>query len=84
MPEKAWPSFWTGMPIHCARQRAITPAWSADHPTVGLSFDSNWGGGYSSDPSGMDVFVFDAIFLDYSRAQASSSRERAAKIGWYR
>jgi thiamine pyridinylase len=51
-------------------QEAITAAWSAVQPTVGLSFNSDWDGGYSSDPSGMDVFVFDAIFLDYFRAQS--------------
>lgn len=50
-------------------QKAIVAAWSALHPDVTLRFNSDWDGGYKADPSGMDVFVFDAIFLDHFRDQ---------------
>lgn len=51
-------------------QSAIQEAWGAVHPEVDLIFvpASDWDGGYGSDPSGMDVFVFDAVFLDYFRS----------------
>lgn len=48
-------------------KRAITAAWERVHPEVQLRFNSDWDGGYSNDPSGMDVFVFDAMYLDYFR-----------------
>ncbi len=50
-------------------QNAILEAWSELHPGVALRFDADWDGGYAADPSGMDVFVFDAIFLDYFRSR---------------
>jgi len=41
----------------------IQAAWARLHPEVRLEF-AEWDGGYSSDPSDLDVFVFDAMFLD--------------------
>lgn len=61
-------------------QQAISAAWSSVHPDVALSFKSLWDGGYSGDPSGMDVFVFDAIFLDYFRDQNYLTGLTAAKV----
>ncbi len=45
---------------------AIDRAWRQRHPNVRLEFAASdaWDGGYDTDPGGLDVFVFDAIFLD--------------------
>ncbi len=42
---------------------AIRRTWSQRQPRVSLEF-VDWTGGYEGDPAGMDVFVFDAVFLD--------------------
>ena len=49
-------------------QAAITAAWNAKHPKITLVFeDHNF---YDEDPpTSVDVFVFDAILLDYFQAQ---------------
>lgn len=49
-------------------QSAIASAWRELQPEVALDFSEAWDGGYSKDPAelGLDVFVFDAIYLmDY-------------------
>lgn len=49
-------------------QQAVAAAWAATEPTVSLEFNSEWDGGYDTDPVALDldVFVFDAIYLaDY-------------------
>ncbi len=45
---------------------AIEEAWRQRHPRVRLEFATSdaWDGGYSTDPGDLDVFVFDAIYLD--------------------
>ncbi len=50
---------------------AIRTAWGERHPDVALKFasDKQWDGGYDTDPGDLDVFVFDAILLDYFVAQ---------------
>ncbi len=50
---------------------AIDEAWRERHPSVRLDFATSdaWDGGYSTDPGDLDVFVFDAIFLDYFHRQ---------------
>jgi thiamine pyridinylase len=50
-------------------QAAIEEAWEKKYPNVKLEFNQDWDGGYSQDPTGMDVFVFDAVFLDYFNKQ---------------
>lgn len=51
---------------------AITAKWRAKQPSVPLTFLSatDWDGGYDKDPpANADVFVFDAMFLDYFRSR---------------
>ncbi|ACK68867.1 Thiamine pyridinylase [Gloeothece citriformis PCC 7424] len=45
----------------------ITQSWSEIEPNVKLEFvdEEQWDGGYKRDPDGIDVFVFDGIFLEY-------------------
>lgn len=52
-------------------QDAVQAAWSQVQPDVALVFKSKdeWDGGYGMNPAGMDVFVFDATFIDYFRSQ---------------
>ncbi len=46
---------------------AIRAAWGELHPDVALELasDGQWDGGYETEPGDLDVFVFDAIFLEY-------------------
>lgn len=53
-------------------QDAVKQAWSEVEPTVELHFlsTSQWDGGYDMNPpASADVFVFDAMFLNYFREQ---------------
>lgn len=53
-------------------QDAVTAAWAKVEPDVQLNFlaASQWDGGYDMNPpANADVFVFDAMFLNYFRAQ---------------
>jgi thiamine pyridinylase len=61
------------VPDLAAFQAAVQASWSQVQPNVKLNFVSQreWDGGYSSDPTSanLDVFVFDAIFLQYFRTK---------------
>jgi len=51
---------------------AITAKWRQKQPSVALVFldSKDWDGGYDKDPPpNADVFVFDAMFLDYFRSK---------------
>ena len=64
-------------------QKAITAAWSNDHPDVALSFltAKEWDGGYSIDPpANADVYVFDAMFLDFFRSRGWLEPMQAGEI----
>jgi thiamine pyridinylase len=54
-------------------QTAIEESWSRVHPNIPLQIittDDQWDGGYTKDPSeNMDVFVFDALYLNYFKAK---------------
>ncbi|KNA30717.1 thiamine ABC transporter substrate-binding protein [Burkholderia pseudomallei] len=53
-------------------KRAIETEWKKAQPGVALRFVSAhaWDGGYRNDPpASADVYVYDAIFLDYFRSQ---------------
>ena len=52
-------------------QDAVEEAWAAANPDVALSFTTSteWDGGYDIEPTFMDVFVYDATFIDYFRTQ---------------
>jgi len=53
-------------------QDAVTDAWAKVEPGVELNFltTSQWDGGYDMNPpASADVFVFDAMFLNYFRDQ---------------
>lgn len=63
-------------------QEAITAAWAQAHPDVTLEFATaqEWDGGYSSSPDGLDVFVFDAIYLGYFQAQGNLTQLSADQV----
>jgi len=42
----------------------IQKQWSQKHPHVKLNFQDWWKGGYENEPTSLDVFVFDAAYLD--------------------
>jgi len=42
----------------------ITKQWYKRHPNVKLNFQDWWKGGYENTPTKLDVFVFDAAYLD--------------------
>ncbi len=51
-------------------ETAIADAWNALHPNIHLQFltEDTWDGGYDlTPPSQADVFVFDALYLNYFR-----------------
>jgi len=50
-------------------KQAIEEAWKTKHPDISLKFSKNWDGGYNDNPSQLDVFVFDAIFLSNFREE---------------
>jgi thiamine pyridinylase len=60
-------------------QDAIGAAWAQAQPGVALNF-VEWGGGYDADPAGMDVFVFDAVFLDYFRVKGYLAKLSQAEV----
>jgi len=52
-------------------EAAIQERWAQVEPGVSLTFvsEETWDGGYKKDPTGIDVFVFDAMFFEYFRSQ---------------
>lgn len=64
-------------------QAVITAAWAQVQPDVSLSFLSSkeWDGGYDTNPPlDADVYVFDAMFLDYFRSQGFLEPMSAGEI----
>ena len=45
-------------------KKAITSQWNKKYPHVTLNFQDWWKGGYENEPTSLDVFVFDAAYLD--------------------
>jgi len=45
-------------------KETIQKQWYAKHPNVKLNFIETWSGGYDNEPKNLDVFVFDAAYLD--------------------
>ncbi len=45
-------------------KETIQKQWYAKYPKVKLIFNTDWSGGYSNEPTNLDVFVFDAAYLD--------------------
>ncbi len=64
-------------------EQAVSAEWAKVQPNVSLTFvpSSQWDGGYSDDPTtSMDVFVFDAMFLEYFRSQNYLEPMQASEI----
>lgn len=63
-------------------KQAISAAWAKAEPNVSLHYVTQWDGGYSTDPNtfSMDVYVFDAVFLDYFRGQGWLTQLSASQI----
>jgi len=45
-------------------KETIQKQWYAKYPNVKLNFNTQWSGGYNNEPTNLDVFVFDAAYLD--------------------
>ncbi len=45
-------------------KETIIKQWNKKYPHVKLNFIESWDGGYNTEPSNLDVFVFDAFYLD--------------------
>src|SRR5215210_1592510 len=63
---------------------AITTAWASVQPNVTLTFlddEKQWDGGYKTEPpANADVYVFDAMFFEYFRAQGWLEAMEPAEI----
>jgi len=45
-------------------KKVILEQWKHKYPNVKLNFNAEWSGGYDNEPTNLDVFVFDAAYLD--------------------
>ena len=45
-------------------KQTIQKQWNTKYPHVKLNFQDWWRGGYDNEPTSLDVFVFDAAYLD--------------------
>jgi len=45
-------------------EETINKAWKKKHPHIELVFQNWWDGGYKKEPQGLDLFIFDGVFLE--------------------
>ena len=45
-------------------EEIIKKEWKKKYPHVKLNFQNSWDGGYNTQPENLDVFIFDAAFLN--------------------